>query len=143
MRFRLDAAFVVHHRAMFATYVDAQGELGDFFIPHRQAVYDGVIFFVHLMFFELDIQIAMRVRCQRENHNPAGDFVNAVDDPNSFVSFFQHFDQIRRFRLPAFGKHGKSGGFVYNENMLVLVENLQVFHGLIVTFNLSLATRSS
>jgi hypothetical protein len=66
----------------------------------------------------------VRVRGAGKDHHAAGNLVQPVDDPYLFIFHFQHFQQIRRIRFPAFWEHGKPGAFINYDDLRIKMENV-------------------
>ena len=106
------ALAVIDNCAMGMPDIDAQRMAGSVFFPDRGTDHEGVIDFVCLMVLELNIQLPMRGSVARENHQPAGDFVQAVYYPKATVLRLERFNQGAFIFSPSAGDGGKAGGLI-------------------------------
>ncbi len=72
---------VVDDGSVAVPNIDTQRMPGCVLVPLGISVAQGVIDFSSLVFFKLAIQHFVRIRISCKYHHPAGDLVQAVDDP--------------------------------------------------------------
>ena len=101
--FRGFAPFKIDRGAVFVSHVYTQRVFCYVFIPIGIAVYYRVINLLNFMEFKLTVERTMCFRCARENHDAAGDLVQAMDNPYLLIFLFEHFQQIGRVCFPAIG----------------------------------------
>lgn len=119
-----DAAAVIHDRAMVVPDVETQLVARGVFFPGGQAVAQGVVDLLDCVALELDVQRAVGLRGAGQDHDAAGDLIQAVDDPEFGEFLLEQLEHIRGVRVPAIRQDGDAGGFVDDEDGLVLVENI-------------------
>ena len=129
-RLSADPIFVIHYGSMLMPNIDSQWKFCDLLTPSRDSNRDGVIYLFCIMFFKLNIECTMGLGCTRKNNNSARELIDTVNDPDIFIFFFEHFNKIRRVLLPAFGKDGKPGRLIDDNDIFVNVENIFIHIGL-------------
>ena len=103
---------VVYRGAVAVAHVDAQRVAGGMLIPFGIADDDGVVYLLYFMALELNVQGPVRFGGAGEDHHPAGDLVQPMDDPQAAELLLKLFDQVRSIRLPTIRQDGNPGGFV-------------------------------
>ncbi len=66
---------VVYHGAVRVSHIATQGKSGGLFRPGRKTDCNCVIDLFHLAFFELDVEMPVRIRAAGEDKHPAGLFI--------------------------------------------------------------------
>ena len=71
---------LVDHRPMAAVAVGSEGQVDHFILPTRDPGTKSVINLYNSAFGKLTVQAAVGIGCAAEEHNPAGIFIQPVDD---------------------------------------------------------------
>src|SRR5215207_8316073 len=79
-----------------------------------------------LMMLELHVECAMSFGIPCEDHHTAGDLIQTVNDEYLSVFIFKHLHKIFRILFPAIRQNGEAGRFVYNNNMVVYMDNIHL-----------------
>src|SRR5688572_5541011 len=123
-RLRRLPVFVTYACPMLMPHIDPQRMLGDFLIPLRYALHDGVVNLLRLPLLKLDIECAVRLCIAGEDHHAAGDLIEPVDDPYFAIFLFKDFHQVGRVLFPAIRQDREPGGFIYDQQIFIFVNNL-------------------
>src|SRR6266487_99593 len=113
-RFRGLPAFVIHHRAMFMSYISAQGMLCYLLLPFWIPFKDCMVCLLCVMIFKLDVERSMSLCITRENHHATCDFVQAMNDKYFVILFFKYFDKILGILFPSIRQDREPSGFIHN-----------------------------
>ncbi len=133
IRFRAFAAFPICHCAMLAPDVGVQRMTGDVLIPFGGVLHKGVIGFLDFALLELGVEVTMRFGSTSKNHHPRGDFIQSMHDPDFAEFLFERFAQEGRVLIPALWQDGNPGGFVEDDDLFVLADDIE--HGDIMPQN--------
>ncbi len=123
-RLRRFPVFVVYGGAVLVPYIGSQRMPSNFLLPFWIPLHDRMIDFFHLMILKLHVQRAVTLRIPREDHYPAGDFIQPMNNEYFSIFFLKHFDEIRRVFFPPIWEDGNPCGFVEDEDVIVHMYNL-------------------
>jgi hypothetical protein len=84
---------IIDDCAMTVADVDAQGMAGGMFFPGGYAIDNGMVELMGFVAFELHAKQAVRLGITGEDHQPARDLIQAVDNPETIIIRFQDFQQ--------------------------------------------------
>jgi hypothetical protein len=122
---RVFTPFVHHDGTVSATDVGLEHMPGSMLIPGRAALDDSMIGFFNFMHFELTIEFAVRFRTAREYDDATGDLIKPMHYKYFPKFTFQHVAKVGCRGIPTVGEDGHSGGFVENNEMVVMMKDLQ------------------
>lgn len=105
---------------MFMPHVDSQWMPRNLLLPSWNPHDNGVVNLFHLVIFKLHIQRAVTLGIPRKDHHPAGDFVQAMHNPDLFKFLLKRLHQIRRILIPTIGQDRSPRRLVEDEDVSVL-----------------------
>jgi len=128
------AAMLIDHGAVLPADIGVQGMLCRILVPFWLAFHNGMIDLLDFMALELGIQMTVRFRRARKDHYPRCAFIEPMHNPDLFAAelLFEHGLQGGGVLVPAFVDNGQRCGFIDNDNLWVLIDDLK--HGGIMPY---------